>query len=172
MIIVWGTIEAGRVDEVPKLFHVATRFGHVYYLPLIPLGSFAVFEKTASGFQGAKIPLSLKSVLVAWLRAASIIGGAGLAIFGCVSLANHATAEGIACFLASALAFGALFASYKLRIVRQASYDRAKHLAQVIGLSPMGLLMIEVAYQRLTPEQADRELARLEAAAERAETQS
>ena len=168
MIIVWGTIEAGKVDEVPKLFHVATRFGHVYYLPLIPLGSFAVFEKTESGFQGAKIPLSLKSVLVAWLRSAAIVGGAGLAIFGCVNLANHKTPEGIACFLAAAIAFLALFASYKLRFIRQANYDRAKHLAQVIGLSPMGQLMIEVAYERLTPEQADRELARLEEAAERA----
>ena len=46
MVIVWGTLEAGKVDEVPKLFHVETRFGHVYYLPLIPLGSVAVFEKT------------------------------------------------------------------------------------------------------------------------------
>ena len=169
MVIVWGTLEAGKVDEVPKLFHVETRFGHVYYLPLIPLGSVAVFEKTASGSLQAKIPLSLKSVLVAWLRAASLVAGVVLAILGCVSAAHHGAMEAVACFIASGIAFLALFASYKLRFVRQASYDRAKYLAQLIGLSPMGLLMIEVAYERITPEQADRELARLEEAAERAE---
>jgi hypothetical protein len=39
MIIVWGSRLYGKVDAVPGLFHVATRFGHIWYLPLIPMGS-------------------------------------------------------------------------------------------------------------------------------------
>jgi len=39
MVIVWGSRLYGKVDVVPGFFHVATRFGHVYYLPLIPTQS-------------------------------------------------------------------------------------------------------------------------------------
>ena len=31
MVIIWGTTHAGKVDEVPGMFHVVTQFGHLYY---------------------------------------------------------------------------------------------------------------------------------------------
>src|SRR5437762_2645960 len=45
MLLVWGSKLYGRVDDVPGMFYVATRFGHLWYLPLIPMGSFVVLER-------------------------------------------------------------------------------------------------------------------------------
>ncbi|MEZ6055673.1 MAG: hypothetical protein R3C01_03120 [Planctomycetaceae bacterium] len=74
MVIVWGSGLYGKVDEIPGLCHVATKFGHLYYIPLIPVDSVVVFEKTADGWRGIEIGVSLKSVLVAWFRAVMSIG--------------------------------------------------------------------------------------------------
>jgi hypothetical protein len=74
MVIIWGSTNAGKVDEVPGgMFHVMTQFGHLYYIPLIPTGSYIVLEKTADGgFRGAPIPISFKSILAGWLRGGSM----------------------------------------------------------------------------------------------------
>ena len=74
MIIVWGSGNYGRCEEVPGFCHVVTRFGHLYYLPLIPTTSLAVISEDSNGIRGAEIPISMKSVLLAWFRAALAIG--------------------------------------------------------------------------------------------------
>src|SRR3954466_4220447 len=66
--IIFGSRLTGKVDEVPGLFHVATRFGHVYYLPLFPLQSYIVLGRDGRRFRGVPIPLNTKSVLLAWAR--------------------------------------------------------------------------------------------------------
>ena len=48
MIIVWGTKLYGKVDEVPGMFHVATRFFHLWYIPLVPLSSAVTMIVAAS----------------------------------------------------------------------------------------------------------------------------
>src|SRR5438067_10436975 len=68
MYIVWGSKLMGKVDVVPGLFHVATKFGHIYYIPLIPTASFVVMSQDGTGFRGVPIGLSFKSIMVAWLR--------------------------------------------------------------------------------------------------------
>ena len=66
MVIIWGTTHAGKVDEVPGMFHVVTQFGHLYYIPLIPTGSYIVLDKHSDGgFRGVSIPISFKSWLIA-----------------------------------------------------------------------------------------------------------
>src|SRR5262245_61154141 len=82
MIFIWGSRLYGRVDEVPGLFHVATRFGHLWYIPLIPMGSTVIFEKSGNSYRGVPIGLSAKSFLVAWLRAGLIVAAVLLGIFG------------------------------------------------------------------------------------------
>jgi hypothetical protein len=62
-MIVFGTHRFGWVDRIEGIGTVSTLFFHVMYVPLIPLGS-AVVE----GDRGVRIGLSLKSVLVAWVR--------------------------------------------------------------------------------------------------------
>jgi len=166
MVIVWGTINAGKVDEVPgQLFHVMTQFGHVYYIPLIPTGSFVVLEKTADGgFRGAPIPLSFKSILTGWLRGGSIVAILGSIVATAIMLLDPKAAPyaWILPVLIGLAAVIALILSYQLQFFTAASYERAKELAQHVGLSDTGLLMLEVSYGRLTAEQADAELARRE----------
>lgn len=40
MIIVWGERLCGRVNQVDNQVHVATKFFHVQYIPLLPLNSY------------------------------------------------------------------------------------------------------------------------------------
>ena len=75
--IVWGARLLGKVDCVPGMFHVATMFAHLYYIPLIPMQSYVVFSEPtttdslaipflfsseSSEFQGIPIPLHAKSL--------------------------------------------------------------------------------------------------------------
>lgn len=166
MVIIWGTTQAGKVDEVPGgMFHVVTQFGHLYYIPLIPTGSFVVLEKTADGgFRGAPIPLSFKSLLAGWLRAASTIA----LVISCVVLPFLFTKDAAPFawtlpFVVGCLSGALLLLTYKLKFFTQASYERAKELAQHMQLNDMGLLMLDVTYGRLTAAQAEAELARREA---------
>jgi len=83
MIIVYGQSTCGKVDKVPNLFYVCTRFFHVYYVPLIPVQSYLVLAGSESGdggFQGIPISMSFKSVLVGWMRAGLILAAIGLLI--------------------------------------------------------------------------------------------
>jgi hypothetical protein len=149
------------------MFHVVTRFGHLYYIPLIPTGSFVVLEKTADGgFRGAEIPLSGKSILAGWLRAGSVVAMIVAAVFFLVTLLDK-KANPFAWTLPLVfvgLAGGLLFLTYKLRFFTHASYERARALAEHMQLNDMGLLMLEIKYGRLNAEQAQQELARREAA--------
>ncbi len=165
MVIIWGTTHAGKVDEVPGgMFHVVTRFGHVYYIPLIPLGSFVVLDKTADGFTGAPIPLSMKSWMTGWLRGGSIVAILG-SLVATPILALDPKAAPLAWVLPVLIGVGAVAAlvlSYRLRMITEASYERATQLAPLVGLNEMGLLMLEVTYGRMTAQQAEAELARRE----------
>src|SRR4051812_36121775 len=80
MYIVWGSKLMGKCDVVPGLFHVATKFGHVYYLPLIPTGSFAVLAQDGTSFRGVPVSMSFKSIMLAWARAITFLLGIGFAI--------------------------------------------------------------------------------------------
>jgi len=162
MVIVWGTINAGKVDQCPGgMFHVMTQFGHVYYLPLIPTGSFLVLEKNADGFRGLPIPMSFKSILTAWLRAGSIVAIIASLVMTMIFLAD-VKATPFAWVLPILVCIGAfitIFLTYKLKFFTQASYERARELAGHLGMNEVGLMMIEVAYGRVTAEQAERLIA-------------
>jgi hypothetical protein len=72
----------GKVDRVPGLFYVSTKFFHVDYMPLFPVGSYLVIEGTEQGekFHGTKIKMRWKSVMAGLLRswlAIFTISGAG-----------------------------------------------------------------------------------------------
>ena len=167
MIIIWGTTHAGKVDEVPGLFHVVTQFGHLYYIPLIPTGSYVVLDKHSDGgFRGVSIPISFKSWLIAWLRAGCILGIVASILGGFIAVADAQKNPGnfawIVPMFTLAAAITLLVLSYKLKFIKQASYQRAIDLANRVGITEMGMLMIEVAYGRLTAQQADAELAKID----------
>jgi hypothetical protein len=145
MLIVWGSRLYGKVDEVPGLFHVATRFGHLWYIPLIPMGSHLVLARQGDSYQGIPIPMSGKSVLLAWLRAGSLVGGV---IAGIVAMVE--TKSGPDAWMMPAIVSGLLlvlcgFLSFHKLFLR-ASYDRARRLGEMVGLTDQGRQMIDAAY--------------------------
>jgi hypothetical protein len=73
MIIYFGTRLYGRTHVVPNQCHVATCFFHIYRVPLIPLRSWIVTSQAGSSWRGIKTTLSIKSVFLAWLRAALVL---------------------------------------------------------------------------------------------------
>lgn len=74
-MIMFGTRLFGAVDQVPGVFHVATKFFHLNFIPLIPTGSVLILDKTLTDGEllGVETGLSFKSVLAGWVRAAIIV---------------------------------------------------------------------------------------------------
>jgi hypothetical protein len=134
MIIVWGTRWYGKVDRVPGLCYVVTRFGHLWYVPLVPLETYLILDLPGErGNRGKRIPMSPKSVFLAWLR-----GGCAVAaiICGFVILANaaehHRNMDRILTSLVVFAACAALFGvSY---LVTRASASRAAELGAHLGI--------------------------------------
>jgi hypothetical protein len=132
----------GKVDQVPGMYHVATQFLHVYFLPLAPSKSFIVLDATKDGdrFRGVPIALSKKSMLFAWLRAACVISGGATALAAPI-LAGGAFLDGregfafpcLASAVASPVFFLALWVSYKISRARPV---RALELARQVGFAP------------------------------------
>ncbi len=156
MVIIWGSGMYGKVDEVPGICHVATRFGHLWYLPLIPMGTYAVFDEEGDGFRGASLPLSGKSILMAWVRTAMFLAFAISAIFIFVTWGTVGMAVAGAF---TAVTLGAFIAS--LRLGRSASYSRAKEIAASVGLPDEATIIIDVFYGRLDPDEAEEALSEL-----------
>jgi len=86
MIIYVGTRLYGRTHVVANTCHVATCFFHVYRVPLIPLRSWIVTSQTGSSWRGIKTKLSIKSVFLAWLRAALVLMFASACVTGLMEL--------------------------------------------------------------------------------------
>src|SRR5262245_39781827 len=90
MVIIWGSRLYGRVDDVKGLFYVATKCGHLRYIPLLPMESYLVLETSLTGWRGVPIPMSGKSVLMAWARAGAFIGAVvtGIGVFAVATAHN------------------------------------------------------------------------------------
>ncbi len=86
MIIYFGTRLYGKTHVVPKTCHVATCFFHIYRVPLVPLRSWIVTSQTGSSWRGIKTTLSLKSVFLAWLRAALVLVSLSAGVWGAIEL--------------------------------------------------------------------------------------
>ena len=165
MVIISGVRFAGKVDAVPKVGHVATRFFHLYYVPLIPVGTFLVTDERDDEFSGLPLPWSFKSILVGWLRTAGFVAfGPAVYLLITGSHRNDLARVG-AGVLIILLAAVVLWFCYRLKSITTASYERAMELASRLGLSPEQRLLLEVSYGRMTAEQAEKELIRVYEAA-------
>jgi hypothetical protein len=94
MLLIFGQGKYGKVDHVPNLFYVVTEFFHLYYVPLLPLRSYLVLDGSRPGAPTttARISLSLKSMLVGWLRAAFVLAVVGGVIGGVIALVEYLSA--------------------------------------------------------------------------------
>ena len=60
----------GKCDQIEGEGYVGTMFFHISSLPVIPLGSMFVTARSGRAYCGIDLPLSWKSVLLGYLRAA------------------------------------------------------------------------------------------------------
>jgi hypothetical protein len=140
----------GKVDQVPGLFHVATKFFHLYYIRLIPTGTFLVDERTQPPREWP-IPWSSRSMLFGWLRVALMLSAVGLLVTAFVLLlmlgqgepVGHKLVIAVVC---SAVFGGVLYRSYRLT---RAKPLRALELARVIGVPPEQLAHYFLDYEDL-----------------------
>jgi len=170
MSLHFGTKLMGKVDEVPRMGYVSTQFFHVNYLPLIPTGTYFVLEESGDNFRGVTLPLSFKSVCVAWLRALLFIGFIASVIIAIIFVSDQKTPEAIGIGLAGVLAVAFFWCTYYIPFIARANYERAMELAQRIGLNEEAVLMLEVAYGRKSAAEADLELEQIEQRREAAMT--
>ena len=82
MYLIFGSSNYGKTDALKGLFYVVTEFFHVYYVPIIPLGSRVMVEGTDEKLF-KKIGFSWKSVLVTYLRG---VGGVAAVVFTAIFL--------------------------------------------------------------------------------------
>jgi hypothetical protein len=158
MLVIHGTSLYGKVDQVKGLFHVATLFFHINWVPVIPQKSYLIFEGKAAkrAPQGVPIGLNGKSILFAWGRFLLLIGGCLALPFGCMVAALEARgteATTLALIAATVLivSIACLALSYRLCHARP---ERALELARLAGIEPARLA--EFFAERMTPEEEDR----------------
>ena len=166
--IVWGTRMMGKVDAVPGVGHVATKFFYLQYVPLIPVETYLVFREVGEQIHGVQIPFSPKSIFVAWLRTGFVIAAIVLIIAGIIAISERHRAEGAMSFVGAGLFVGAFIYSYYFGPICRAGYNRAMDLARRANLGPEQFLALEITYGRMNADQAEHELARIYAEAQRA----
>jgi hypothetical protein len=169
-MLIWGTSLYGKVDEVPGVCWVATQFFHLWFIPLVPMGSQAVFDQSGDGWQGAPIGLSGKSVLVTYARAALVL----LAIGGIVGIfSTWKRGESLVPILCALGGVGGFVATKMIGAINLASYPRARGLVSQLRLPEEVRILVDLAYGQMHPDEAEERFERLnerhEAAAEAAE---
>lgn len=138
-MIIFGSRLFGKVDAVPGMFHVATKFFHINFLPLIPTGSWLVVDQDGSSWRGVEIPVSMKSVAVAWIRFLLCC----FALFGLIFGLTGSSKGGV---FISLLGLGGFIGSYYWSWIARADGERAVELAQLGGLNPDAVDHIRALY--------------------------
>src|ERR1051325_3264356 len=117
LMFVFGDDYFGRVDSVPGLFSVKTRFLHIWWFPLIPRESYVFLDgdQTPGRHNGVRVPLRWKSVFFAWLQTSSLIvivlmlfGGGALFTLEAKGFNVHPAILGVAAWTIAVLS-GCLF---------------------------------------------------------------
>ncbi len=139
-MIIYGKGLFGKVDSVRGVFYVATNFLHIFYVPVVPWGSWLVFDDSPglrvfdSSWRG--IPLGRvgwKSIGMAWLRGALCVLTGGAAFVGVTTVAAVSLSKG-APYLGLAL-LSALVVGFTYRLGR-ATPASLTALAEVQELPP------------------------------------
>ena len=156
--VVWGSRLCGKTDAIEGIGHVATKFGHLYYIPLFPTGSFFVTsENDDGGWSGAKIPMSAKSLGIAWGRTACIIFPLLISLFGIGFMGGASTLGQVfgGVFIGGSLLLGVVgFFALGSSFVRNASYERAVEIGNELGFDPGLMVFIDRQYGKIDDAQA------------------
>jgi hypothetical protein len=156
MIFLFGTRNYGKVDQVPGLFYLSTRFAHFNFVPLFPIETHLIMDgsESGNGFRGVKLGMSGKSVIFAYLRAIAMLGGLAACAFGIIRLVERNPIEGGVMLAAGVVAILFFILSYKLS---KPSPHRALRLAEQAGIAPETVAQFFVG-SGLLPEHADADI--------------
>jgi hypothetical protein len=91
-------------------------------------------------------------LLLGWFRAVAIVG---LIPGVCITYVGFDVGDGLIPLAITVGILGALIGSYK--IFGTASYEKAKVIGRHLGLNKSGMMLIEVAYGRMSPESLEAE---------------
>lgn len=149
--VVWGTRLYGKVDEVPGLCYVATRFFHLWYVPLVPLNTYAVVAEDFEGWRGPEISMSSKSVMVGYCRGLAAAAAVAGAVMFCFGMGPEEHLLGPACALLTCAAL--LFLATRSKAVSRASYERACELGRALEVTKEGQAIIDLAYGKIDEAQ-------------------
>jgi hypothetical protein len=134
-MFIFGTRLYGKVDHVPGLFYIATTFGHVNFLPLMPLQSYLVLDDGQE--RAIPLPTSWKSVLVAWFRAVGFVGGLFAFVGGLIEMSQPTRhSDPNTNILAFVLGLATLIMTVGSYWIFRAGRIRAVALALQVGIDP------------------------------------
>lgn len=154
MIIIWGSRLYGRADEVPGLFHVATRFGHLWFIPLIPMGSHLVLGRNAGRFVSVPLGLDPKSMLLAWGRTGSLFGGIAAGVAAMIQAGEPRPGPWWIPAIVSVLLLALSAALCFAKPFRYASYRRAVELSEKAGFNDEGKVRLEAIFGNISQQEA------------------
>jgi hypothetical protein len=129
----WGSFNVGRTDDVPSSCYVTTKFIHVWFLPIIPIGSYLIVEGVVDSYgipREFPIPFSGKSLLLGWMRAWTLFTAILAGCFAYVFIGAFGLGKA---WVPLGLAAGSLMACVWLtfgRVFRHAGGERAGWLLQ------------------------------------------
>ncbi len=83
MIVIYGTRFYGEVDSYGGQRQL-TRFFHIYYVPLIPVGTVWVTRDAESGYDGHAVRMSGRSVVAGYARVWGPVAAVGALIAGSI----------------------------------------------------------------------------------------
>jgi hypothetical protein len=137
LMFIVGDNYYGKVDHVPGLFYVKTRFLHVWWFPFVPRESYLFFDEKPGwgGLRGVKIPLRWKSVCTAWIRACSLFGCFWLLLAGGILLTrDRVEAPLVAAATLCGLALICAVANWLTHQWTRADPERAIALGELLGM--------------------------------------
>jgi len=147
----------GKTDEVPGLFHVATKFEHMFFVPILPQGSYLILNPVEP--TGIPIPCSLKSVLLGYGRGWTLVTAVGTGILVFSGDARMTALENAWACAVAVTWF--LTLQFKPRF-RYSSYKRACELAKVADLGEKARILIDLQFGKVSREEAKKKLLRAE----------
>ncbi len=130
--MIYGDDYFGKVDHVPGLFFVKTRFLHCMWVPLVPRESYLMVEDEAC--PPIQIRLRWKSVWVAWLRsflfviALWLVTGSFMVL---IARGAESLAFAIIVWIIAVCFAGLWYFSHRFT---RAKIDRALQLGKLLGL--------------------------------------
>jgi len=139
MIVVFGSTLYGKVQAVPGVCHVATRFLHLFFVPLFPTGSWLVIDKrlrAEASAEAIKLPaMHWGSVALGWLRFFLVVALFVLTVIAATKISlDRPWSQTTLIIVAAVSCAAALVGSYRLVPARPQSIEALRSVSGIPGV--------------------------------------